>query len=193
MAGSAAGTSAVQIWTLFVASLAVVATLVAYLLRRTGKGQVDATKLAAAASKQSADAAQVSTAASARSAKAAERGVEVNEATAAAAARRAEHEENTRTFRWAAELAVALETEQAKLGVAQIAALAELLAPDDELQPLIDAALAAVVKEPVQEVEEIAQSGNAKPAAYIVIGSPTVTYTPDDIPSESSTTEGGDG
>jgi len=56
---STAGTSAVQVWTLVVAGVAVLATLIsAYLLRRTGKGTIDAAKQAAAAAAIAADAAQ---------------------------------------------------------------------------------------------------------------------------------------
>lgn len=53
------GTTAVQVWTLILAGLAVTATLVsAYLLRRTGRGTVEAAKKAAEASERSAQAAQ---------------------------------------------------------------------------------------------------------------------------------------
>jgi len=74
---SAADTTATQVWTLIVAGLAVVATLVsAYLLRRTGRGTVSAAQRAADASE--------------RSARAAQEAVGVNRETAAGVARRAE-------------------------------------------------------------------------------------------------------
>lgn len=75
--------TSIQVATLVVAGLAVVATLVsAWLLRRTGKGTVSAAQRAAAASERSADAAETS-------AKAAQDAVGVNAETAAGVAQRA--------------------------------------------------------------------------------------------------------
>lgn len=84
LAGAPASwTTAVQLWTLIVAALAVLATLTtAWLLRRTGKGTVEAAKQAAAASERSAQAAE-------KSAEAAQESVGVSARLASAAERNA--------------------------------------------------------------------------------------------------------
>ena len=105
-----------QVWTLIVAGLAVVATLVsAYLLRRTSKGTVEAADKAAHASQMSASAAQRSADASARS-------VEVARTAAAESEQRSRREEVLRNVRWASELAVSADPDKARLGVMQLTA-----------------------------------------------------------------------
>jgi hypothetical protein len=90
------GATAVQMWTLVVAGLAVLATLAsAYLLRRTGKGTVQAAKQAAAASERSAQAAE-------KSAEAALDSVLVNRDSAAGRAKQAESDAFTKRYHDAA-------------------------------------------------------------------------------------------
>jgi FtsZ-interacting cell division protein ZipA len=91
------GNSAIQVWTLIVAGLAVAASLIsAWLVRRTGKGQVDAAKQAAAASERSAEAAE-------NSARAAQESVGVNRQTAAGVASRAEADALAKRYQEAAD------------------------------------------------------------------------------------------
>jgi hypothetical protein len=90
------GTTAVQVWTLIVAGLAVIATVVAaILLRKTGKGTVMAAERAATASADSAKAA-------AKSAQAAQDSVDVNRETAAGVASRADAEALSKRYQDAA-------------------------------------------------------------------------------------------
>lgn len=91
------GATAVQVWTLVVAGLAVLATVLsAVLLRRTGKGTVSAARKAADASERSAVAAE-------RSAQAAQDAVGVNRDTAASVARRAEADAVAKRYQDAAD------------------------------------------------------------------------------------------
>jgi hypothetical protein len=96
MHATAVGTSAVQVWTLVIAALAVVATIVsAILLRRTGKGSVRAAEKAADASERSAAAAE-------KSALAAQEAVGVSRETASGVAERAEADALTTRYQEAA-------------------------------------------------------------------------------------------
>jgi hypothetical protein len=96
MNAAAAGTSAVQVWTLVIAALAIVGTTVsAILLRRTGKGTVRAAEKAADASERSAAAAE-------KSAQAAQDAVGVSRETAAGVADRAEADALTTRYQEAA-------------------------------------------------------------------------------------------
>lgn len=67
---------------------------------------------------------------------------------------RSKREETMRNLRWAAELAVSNDDAKAKLGVSQLNALGDSDLLDDAQRLFIDAALAAVVEEPVEELEE---------------------------------------
>lgn len=67
--------------------------------------------------------------------------------------RRAGREEVMRNLRWASELAVSVDDRTARLGVAELNALAVSDLLDDAAQGFIDAALDSVVKEPVEELE----------------------------------------
>jgi uncharacterized protein (DUF4213/DUF364 family) len=68
---------------------------------------------------------------------------------------RSKREETMRNLRWAADLAVSKDVAQAKLGLAQLNALGNSDMLDADQQRFIDAALAAVVKEPVAEIEAV--------------------------------------
>jgi type II secretory pathway pseudopilin PulG len=110
-------TSAVQVWTLVVAGLAVVATIVAaVLLRRTGKGTVEAAKQAAVASERSAQAAE-------RSAEAAQASVGVNRETAAGVAQRAHADALSKRYQ---DAATQLGNESAAVRLAGVYAMATL-------------------------------------------------------------------
>jgi hypothetical protein len=111
------GNSAIQVWTLIVAGLAVAASLIsAWLVRRTGKGQVDAAKQAAAASERSAEAAE-------NSARAAQESVGVNRQTAAGVASRAEADALAKRYQEAADQ---LGHEKAPVRLAGVYAMAKL-------------------------------------------------------------------
>ena len=68
--------------------------------------------------------------------------------------RRARREEVMRNLRWASELAVSVDDRTARLGVAELNALALSDLLDDTAQGFIDAALDSVVKDPVEELEQ---------------------------------------
>lgn len=117
MKAAAAGTSAVQVWTLVIAALAIVATIIsAILLRRTGKGTVRAAEKAADASERSAAAAE-------KSAQAAQDAVGVNRKTAAGVAERAEADALTTRYQ---EAAAQLGHESPAVRIAGAYALAKL-------------------------------------------------------------------
>jgi hypothetical protein len=109
--------TAIQVWTLIVAGLAVVASLIsAWLVRRTGRGQVDAAKQASAASERSAEAAE-------KSARAAQQSVGLNRETAAGVARRAESDALAKRYQEAADQ---LGHEKAPVRLAGVYAMAKL-------------------------------------------------------------------
>ncbi|WP_297622874.1 hypothetical protein [Nocardioides sp.] len=66
---------------------------------------------------------------------------------------RSKREETMRNLRWAAELAVTDDEAKSALGVAQLVALGDSDLLDVDQQLFVDAALAAVVNDAVQEVE----------------------------------------
>jgi hypothetical protein len=78
---------------------------------------------------------------------------------------RSRREEVMRTLRWAAELAVSKDEDQAKLGLAQLSALGESQMLDEAQQLFIDAALEAVVSEPVSEIESAGEN-----RAHVILG-----------------------
>jgi len=99
---------------------------------------------------------------------------------------RSRREEVMRNLRWAAELAVSDDGNHARLGLAQIKALAESDMLDASQQLFIDAALTAVVKVPAERIEQL--GGNVQ---VIATSSPTASAEVD-VPSESgSEGEGG--
>jgi hypothetical protein len=68
---------------------------------------------------------------------------------------RSRREEVMRDLRWAAELAVSYDEDHARLGVAELRALANSEMLDEGQQLFIDAALQAVVKVPAEEIEQL--------------------------------------
>lgn len=67
---------------------------------------------------------------------------------------RSNREETMRNLRWAAELSVSPDPAKSQLGFSQLRALADSEMLDPAQQLFIDAALAAVVSEPVDEIDE---------------------------------------
>ncbi len=142
--GASTGATAVQMWTLIVAGLAVVATLVsAYLLRRTGKGTVEAAQRAAQASERSAQASE-------KSADAAQQAVGVNRETAAGVAARAEADALAKRYQ---EAATQLGHARAAVRLAGVYALAKL-ADDwrEQRQQCVDV-LCAYLRMPFTQAE----------------------------------------
>ena len=81
-----------------------------------------------------------------------------------------------RNLRWAAELAVAQDDRRAQLGVSQLRALGASNLLDEEQQVFVDAALEAVLSEPVGELDHAEASGE----------SAEVVLTTDDVPGHST-------
>ena len=73
---------------------------------------------------------------------------------------RSTREELMRNLRWAAELAASEDERKSELGVAQLVALGESDLLDAGDQAFIDAALASVIREPAEEIEEIEAAGD---------------------------------
>lgn len=67
---------------------------------------------------------------------------------------RSRREETMRNLRWGAELAVSSDDRTARLGIAQLRALAESDLLDEGQQLFVDAALDAVVRDPADRVAE---------------------------------------
>lgn len=166
-----AGTTAVQVWTLIVAGLAVVATVIAaFLLRRTGKGTVAASEIAAAASERSAQAAE-------KSAQAAQDSVGLNSETAAGIARRAEADALARRYEAAAEQ---LGHDKAAVRLAGVHAMARL-ADDwtEQRQTCIDVLL-AYLRMPFVQLDGKDEAGDVvvRRAILSIVGSRLHPDTP---------------
>jgi hypothetical protein len=72
---------------------------------------------------------------------------------------RSKREEVMRILRWAAELAVSDDQAHSRLGVAELGALLQSELLDDEEKDFVQAALTAVVRVPVEQIEQIEQRG----------------------------------
>ena len=83
---------------------------------------------------------------------------------------RSRREEVMRSLRWAAELAVSDEETHARLGVAELRALGESDLLDDHQQLFIDAALNAVVRIPVAELEQLGDNAQVIATAGLTVG-----------------------
>ena len=70
---------------------------------------------------------------------------------------RSKREEVMRILRWAAELAVSDDQAHARLGVAQLGALLESDLLDEEEKDFVQAALTAVVRVPVGQIEQLGE------------------------------------
>jgi predicted PilT family ATPase len=96
-----------------------------------------------------------------------------------------------RNLRWAAELAVSGDPNKARLGVAQLRALNESDLLDSEQQGFIDAALTAVVKESVSDVELAREDAKVIPLPDSRIGIADRVTTELSSVDESADDEGG--
>jgi hypothetical protein len=72
---------------------------------------------------------------------------------------RSKREEVMRVLRWAAELAVSDDQAHSRLGVAELGALLQSELLDEEEKDFVQAALTAVVRVPVEQIEQIEQLG----------------------------------
>jgi hypothetical protein len=72
---------------------------------------------------------------------------------------RSKREEVMRILRWAAELAVSDDQAHSRLGVAELGALLHSELLDEEEKDFVQAALTAVVRVPVEQIEQIEQLG----------------------------------
>jgi hypothetical protein len=72
---------------------------------------------------------------------------------------RSKREEVMRILRWAAELAVSDDQAHSRLGVAELGALLHSELLDEEEKDFVQAALTAVVRMPVERIEQIEQLG----------------------------------
>lgn len=100
---------------------------------------------------------------------------------------RSKREEVMRNLRWAAELAVSDDEDQARLGVEQLRALLESRMLGSSEEGFVYAALRAAIKVPVQEIE---QAGGD---AQVLATSSLPTDPLVDVPSETVTDELGGG
>jgi hypothetical protein len=72
---------------------------------------------------------------------------------------RSKREEVMRILRWAAELSVSDEQAHARLGVAELGALLQSELLDEEEKDFVQAALTAVVRIPVEQIELLGDEG----------------------------------
>ena len=101
---------------------------------------------------------------------------------------RSKREEVMRILRWAAELAVSDDQAHSRLGVAELGALLQSELLDEEDKDFVQAALTAVVRVPVEQIEQF--GGDVK----VVADSELPTEPMPVVPSEIEAEEGrGDG
>jgi hypothetical protein len=96
---------------------------------------------------------------------------------------RSKREETLRVLRWAAELAVSGDEGKSRLGVSQLVALGDSALLDHAQQLFVDAALDAVIDEPVDEIDEAGDDAE-------VIRLPGIAGSP--VSSSGNNNEGGD-
>lgn len=70
---------------------------------------------------------------------------------------RSKREEVMRVLRWAAELAVSDDQAHSRLGVAELGALLQSELLDEEEKDFVQAALTAVVRVPVEQIEQLGE------------------------------------
>ena len=104
---------------------------------------------------------------------------------------RSKREEVMRVLRWAAELAVSEDQAHSRLGVAELGALLQSELLDEEEKDFVQAALTAVVRVPVEQIEQIEQlGGNAKVIAESELPTQPMTVVASEVQPE---VERGDG
>jgi hypothetical protein len=93
---------------------------------------------------------------------------------------RSKREEVMRILRWAAELSVSDDQAHARLGVAELGALLESELLDEEEKDFVQAALTAVVRVPVEQIELLGDEGED---VQVVAGPDLSARTVGDVPS----------
>jgi hypothetical protein len=96
---------------------------------------------------------------------------------------RSKREEVMRILRWAAELAVSDDQAHARLGVAELGALLQSELLDDEEKDFVQAALTAVVRVPVEQIEQLGGDVQVVAEADLPAGARA------DVPSEEEAEE----
>jgi hypothetical protein len=103
---------------------------------------------------------------------------------------RSKREEVMRILRWAAELAVSDDQAHSRLGVAELGALLHSELLDEEEKDFVQAALAAVVRVPVEQIEQIEQLGeDVKVIAEADLPTEPTAAVPSEVGAEAE--EGG--
>ena len=100
---------------------------------------------------------------------------------------RSKREEVMRILRWSAELAVSDDQAHSRLGVAELGALLQSELLDEEEKDFVQAALTAVVRVPVEQIEQLGED------VKVIIESDLPTEPMAAVPSEvqAETEEGG--
>ena len=103
---------------------------------------------------------------------------------------RSKREEVMRILRWAAELAVSDDQAHSRLGVAELGALLHSELLDEEEKDFVQAALTAVVRVPVEQIEQIEQLGeDVKVIAESDLPTEPMAAVPSEVGAEAE--EGG--
>ena len=100
---------------------------------------------------------------------------------------RSKREEVMRVLRWAAELAVSDDQAHSRLGVAELGALLESELLDEEEKDFVQAALTAVVRVPVEQIEQLGE--NVKVVAESEVPTEPIAAVPSAVQAEAE--EGG--
>ena len=100
---------------------------------------------------------------------------------------RSKREEVMRVLRWAAELAVSDDQAHSRLGVAELGALLESELLDEEEKDFVQAALTAVVRVPIEQIEQLGE--NVKVVAESEVPTEPIAAVPSEVQAEAE--EGG--
>jgi hypothetical protein len=95
---------------------------------------------------------------------------------------RSKREEVMRILRWAAELAVSDDRAHSRLGVAELGALLQSELLDEEEKDFVQAALTAVVRVPVEQIEQL--GGDVKVVAESELPTEPMAAVPSEIQAE---------
>ena len=100
---------------------------------------------------------------------------------------RSKREEVMRILRWAAELAVSDDQAHSRLGVAELGALLQSELLDEEEKDFVQAALTAVVRVPVEQIEQLGE--DVKVIAESEVPTVPMAAVPSEVDAEAE--EGG--
>jgi len=100
---------------------------------------------------------------------------------------RSKREEVMRVLRWAAELAVSDDQAHSRLGVAELGALLQSELLDEEEKDFVQAALTAVVRVPVEQIELLGE--DVKVIAESEVPTEPIAAVPSEVQAEAA--EGG--